>query len=158
MRNERMQNQAAAARLPRGVVSQTDDVPPRDAVILAAEQAGRLDTCVEYARRRRDAPYRLDRLLVRLIGKAVARARPCLAEIDGLPHGHAEPTIAAAGIDRAVVRIGNDVMDRPHFAERATQLPRGSLGGAFKNEGTLVGSDQDEDLLHRRLRIRCSRP
>src|SRR5579864_7011058 len=117
-----MQDEPGPARLPlrlRGMFSQTGDMAPGEAVIIAAEQTGRLDAGVEYARRRRDAPHRLDRLFVRLMGKAFARARPCPAEIGGLPYGRAEPPVAATRVDRAVCPIGNDVVDRPHLAERA---------------------------------------
>src|SRR3954464_5728460 len=52
VRQQRVQDQPAAARLPmrpRGVIAQPGDMMPDGAAILAAEQSGRLDPGVERA-------------------------------------------------------------------------------------------------------------
>jgi hypothetical protein len=121
-----MQDQAAAARLPlrlRGVFAQSRDMLPRHAAIAAAEQPRRLDPGVKLSVLRREAPYRLDRFLVSPVGKPFGRACPRRAEIGGFPDRSAEPSVAAARVNCAVSRIGNDVVDRPGLAEWTAQFP-----------------------------------
>src|SRR5665213_539941 len=65
MKNQRMQDQPAAARLPvrpRRMIAQAGDVVPGLAGIVAAKQSRRLDTGVKASRALCHAPDRLDRL------------------------------------------------------------------------------------------------
>ncbi len=72
---------------------------------------------------------------------------PAFAEIVGLPHRRAEPFIAAAGIDRACLVIGDDVVDRPGVAERAFQAPGPPLGAALEEESALFRSHKHQHIL-----------
>src|SRR2546422_10715117 len=144
-----MQDEPAPTRLPvrpRWVVSQPGDVPPRLATVVAPEQPGGFNACVEAPRTRRNTPDSLDRCFSRLVRQTLARMRPRCAHIGRLPDGRAEPFVAAAAIDRPRSRIGDDVVHRPCLAERTAKLPRTPLGIAFNDERALLRSDQDEDF------------
>src|SRR5438552_7605351 len=141
-----MQDEPASTRLPvrpRWVVSQPGDMLPRLATVVAPEQPGRLNACVQAPRTRRHAPDSLDRRFARLVRQTLARMRPRGAHIGGLPDGRAEPFVAAAAVDRPRDRICDDVVHRPCLAERTAQLPRTPPGVAFDDERALLRSDQD---------------
>ena len=110
MQDKRMQDQPGAARVPvrpRRMFLQPVEMLPGLSLVVAPEQAGRLHAGIEHAVALGQAPHRLDRLGARLIGQALARMRPCRAEILGFPDRRAEPFIAAAAIDRAGRRVAH---------------------------------------------------
>src|SRR5258708_37393444 len=65
----------------------------------------------------------------------------------GLPDGGAEPGVPDAAMDGAAYGIADGFVHRPCLAERTAQLPRISLGVAFKYERTFPRSDEDEHFL-----------
>ena len=134
------------------VLLQAIDMLPGLAPIVAAEQPGRLHTGIEAAIARRHAPHRLDRLFARLVGEALARVRPALAEIGRLPDGRAEPFVAAASIDRAGFGVADNMVHRPVLAEGTAEFPRFAPGVAFEDERAFPGADEDEhSLFHDQL-------
>src|SRR5271165_2031193 len=103
------------------MVAKASDMRPGLAPVVAREQSGRFDAGVETARARSEAPDRLDGVLAGRIGEALARVGPGGAEIGGFPDRRAKPFVAAAGVDRAVGGVGDDMVDGPSLAEGAAQ-------------------------------------
>ena len=68
---------------PARVVAEGRHVGPRGAVVVAAEEAGRLDAGVDRAVRRRDVPDGRDLLAIVAVRHALGQVRPRLAEVVG---------------------------------------------------------------------------
>src|SRR5690606_24845100 len=144
--NDRVEDEAAAAWLPlrpRGMIAQPGNVAPRLAVVIAAEQSGRLHADMETAAcADREAPSRLDRLLAFRICQTLTRMRPRTPEIGRLPHSGTEPFIPACGVDGSGCSIGDDMVDRPRLTKRPPELPGAAPGIAFQNECALFRAEE----------------
>src|SRR5262249_2513389 len=145
------EDQPRPARLPfrpRRVIAQPLDLAPAPTVIAREEETGRLNAGVQPAAAWRETPHRFDRLLALGISEAFARMRPAPAAIARLPHRGVEPFIAAAGIDRAARRIGDDVIHRPAIAIGPAQLPVAARCIAFEDERAFARAEEDQRLGH----------
>src|ERR671913_2336814 len=114
---------------------------PCSTLVLADEQAGRLDAGIKAAVASGEAPNRLDGLLAWAIGKPLARMGPARPEISGLPDGRAEPFVAAPGVDGPRRRIGDDVVHRPRLAVGTPKSPGLPIECALQDEGALLGPE-----------------
>src|SRR4029079_119527 len=141
---------AGASRLP---VERALERPGLGAV-AALEEAGRLcageHPAVGGAQGRdlRDLELAAARAVV--VGEALARQLPRLAEVGAAPDSGARPLTRGRSVDGARVRIVHGVVDRPSFAERAARLPVAAAFVAFEDEAALAGSDKKNGLRHRR--------
>ncbi len=81
-------------------------------------------------------------IAVRLVGEALARLRPRLAEVRAAPDGRAVPLARSGGEDRPRRGVVNGVVHGPRLAERAAQRPVAPSLVALQQEAPLAGSDQ----------------
>ena len=109
--------------LTAGLAFERAQEPPRLAAVTALEDAGHLRAGEEppvggcEARDLRELEPGVAVL------EALARLRPRLAEVEAAPDAGAVPLARPGRVDRAGVGVVDSVVDRPPFAERATQLP-----------------------------------
>ena len=133
---------------PRRMIAQARHMFPGQAVIVAPEQPCRLHAGIEPPiAMARQAPHRFDRIFARLIGKALARMRPCRAEIAGLPHGRSEPLVSAPGIESAALLIGDDMVHRPIARSRPAEAANDRRVASPSRRSRPLGSDEDEHAL-----------
>src|SRR5581483_5602604 len=121
-----------AGRLVRGIVpvlaavlaGERREKRPRRAVVLALEDAGRLDAdeeTVAGARERRDL-VDLPAVVVG-IAQSLARHLPRRAAVAAAPDARAVPLARRSGVDRVGRRVVDRVVDGPALAERLAQRP-----------------------------------
>ena len=150
MRHERVENEAAPARLPlrtRGMPAQAGEVGPVTAAGLAPEQAGRLDPGMNQLALRLDAPCSANRGIAFRVDEPRARVRPGRAEIGRLPDCRSEPLVATGGVDRARRRVGLEVVDRPRLTIGPAQPPVTSRRITVEDERAFARPDQDQQPL-----------
>ena len=87
-------------------------------------------------------------LAVGLVGQALARVLPRLAQVGAAPDRRAVPLARRRRVDRPARRVVDGVVDRPPLAERPAQLPVAPGLVAFEQEAPLAGSDQNNRPCH----------
>ena len=117
-----------------GLAGERRELRPVRAVVAALEDAGRLDADEHAARRRRESRGLRDLPPRLVVGEALARERPGLAEVAAPPDGRAVPFARRGRVDRARRRLEHGVVDGPGLAVRAAQLPVAAVGVAFEQE------------------------
>ena len=83
-----------------------------------------------------------------VVGEALARERPCLAQVAAAPDGRPMPFARRGGIDGAGVLVVDGVVDGPALAERSAQVPVAAVFIALEREEPLSGADQQQRPSH----------
>ena len=83
-----------------------------------------------------------------LVGQALARLLPRLAEVGAAPDARAVPLARRGGEDRARVGVADHVVDRPALAERAAHRPVATGLVALEQEAPFPGPDHQDGLRH----------